>query len=99
MKHATKVTAETADKTCSCMCEEYVVAFLYSYLIFYIQISPRHKTATLNLLLSMYMEVSLRKYLKLSLHLSNKNTFKLIINKIIQNLKIGHIYWSYFQTP
>lgn len=29
MKCATKVTAEIAYRTCSCMCEENVVAFLY----------------------------------------------------------------------
>lgn len=87
MKCATKVTAGTADKTCYCMCEEYVVALLYSYLICYIQISPRHKIAIFNLHLSTYMKVSLRKYLKLSLHLSSKNTSKYMINRIVQNSK------------
>lgn len=51
----------------------------------YIQISPRHKIAILNLLLSIYTKVSLRKYLKLSLHLSNKNTSKYIINRIFNS--------------
>lgn len=57
------------------------------HLICYIQISPRHKIAILNLLLSIYTKVSLRKYLKLSLHLSSKNTFKYTIRRIFNSPK------------
>lgn len=57
------------------------------HLICYIHISPRHKIAILNLLLSIYMQVSLRKYLKLSLHLSSKNTSKYIRNRILNSPK------------